>query len=118
VQRGEQLLLHRVLRDETLPRRRLIDRGLRAGTTVLLARHVLDEDKDVRAVRQSSRTHLVFDTPLAKQLHGANPAPPRLRVVRCSRRFLDHDAIDLEAMQKQSHRKTDGTPADDEDGRG
>src|SRR3954469_15987612 len=89
----------------------------RPGAADLTAGDALDENEHVGAVLQAAVPDALLDPPLAEDLHGADPAAARLRMVRRRRALFGDHAIDAEAVQQQRHGKADRPAADDEDRR-
>src|SRR6202012_3230930 len=56
----------------------------------------------------------LLDPPLPEDLHGADPAAARFRMVGGGRRLLDDDGVDAEAIEQQPHREPDRPAAHDE----
>jgi hypothetical protein len=115
-QRVEQHFLDRILRDQALPGRGVLQVGLGPGPAVLVAGHRLDEHEHVGLVAQAARPNRRLHAPLAEQLHRAYPAAAGFRVVGGRGAAFDDHVADSKAMQQQRHRKARRPTADDEDG--
>src|ERR1700677_3172811 len=70
-------LFDRVLSDNALPRRRLIEIGLGTRTAIFCSRHAGGDRETVRIARQAAVADSVLDAPLAEQRHPARHAAAR-----------------------------------------
>ena len=74
-------LFDRVLRHQRFPRRRLAEIGLGTGTADLAAGNAFDLDEHVGVVLQPAIADRLLDPPLPEDLHGADPAAARFRMI-------------------------------------
>ena len=97
---AQDFLLDRVLRDQALPCRGMADIRLRAGAAVLVSRDAVEEHEHVGIFLQAAVADRGLDPPLPEDLHGADPAAARLRMIGRGRALLDHHAVDAEAVKQ------------------
>ena len=92
-----------VLGDQAFPGRRVAFVRFRPGAADFPPGDALDEHEHVGPVLQATIADTLLDTPLTEQLHGADPAAARLRMIGGGRTALDHDAVDPKTLQQQRH---------------
>src|ERR1700681_4241807 len=90
------------------------DIRLGAGAAELMSRDTVEEHEHVGVVLQAAVADRGLDPPLPEDLHGADPAAARLRMIGCGRALLDHYAVDTEAVEQQRHGEADRATAGNE----